>query len=321
MPGDDRLSRPGLLYLLVVYIVWGSTYLAIRVAVREGAGFPPFTLGAMRVLVAGAMLLGLAALGRQRLRPARGELAVLASSGLLLWPAANGLVVLGEMRADSGYAALLVGSMPIWVAIMESHLDRRLPTALLIGSLLIGFGGIGLLAYPVLQHGSRADALAVVALLLAPISWGAGSVLQQRRPVRMPVLAAAGWQQLCGGIGFVAVALLRGEPRPTPTPEAWGAWAYLVVFGSLIGFTSFVQTLRLLPMNVSMTYAYANPVVAVILGHLILREPVTSWTAAGAAMVIIGVAGVFRNRRRGSPPRAGSRSRAESGRTSASARM
>jgi len=294
----EKLSRAGLACLAVVYVVWGSTYLAIRLAVREGAGWPPFTLGGLRVLAAGVALLLIAAALRRPLRPRRRDLGVLLGSGLLLWPLANGLVTWGEQRADSGYAALLVGSMPIWIAIMESHLDRRLPSALLIVSLLAGFAGIGLLAWPVLRHGARADVLSVIALLAAPITWGAGSIWQRRHGVQSPPLVASAWQQLCGGIGFALIALLLREPRPTPTPVAWGAWAYLAVFGSIVAFTCYIQSLRLLPMNVTATYAYVNPVVAVILGRIVLDEPITGWTVGGAGLVILGVAGVFRDRAR-----------------------
>ncbi len=294
----EKLNRTGLACLAVVYVVWGSTYLAIRLAVREGAGFPPFTLGGLRVIVAGlALLLIAAALGRP-LRPRRADLVCLLGSGLLLWPLANGLVTWGEQRADSGLAALLVGSMPIWIAIMESHLDRRLPSALLVAALLTGFAGVGLLAWPVLSHGARADVMSVLALLAAPITWGAGSIWQRRRSLQTAPLVASAWQQLFGGLGFALLAVVLREPRPTPTPVAWGAWAYLAVFGSIVAFTCYVQTLRLLPMNVTATYAYVNPVIAVVLGRLVLGEAITGWTLAGASLVILGVAGVFRDRAR-----------------------
>jgi drug/metabolite transporter (DMT)-like permease len=292
----ERLNRAGLGYLTIVYVIWGSTYLAIRVAVREGAGFPPFILGAMRVFAAAAILIAFALLSRHRVRLTRPELIVLAGSGLLLWTGGNGLVTWGETHADSGLAALLVGSMPIWVAMMEAHLDRRLPTPLLVASLLTGFAGIGLLAAPVLIAGSHAEAWAVIGLLIAPITWGAGSIWQRRRPPQVHPVVASGYQHLFGGIGYTAIALLTREPLPTPTPHAWAAWAYLVVFGSLLGFTSYVQTLRRLPMNVVMTYCYVNPVVAVILGRLILGEAITGWTIGGTALVLLGVAGVFRDR-------------------------
>ncbi len=292
---SQPLSLAGLGYLGVVYLVWGSTYLAIRVAVREGSGFPPFAMGATRLPISGLFLLALAALRGRSLRLPREEWAVVLGSGALLWTAGNGLVAWAEQRADSGYAALVIGSVPLWVAMFEAALDRRAPSLSLLGALLVGFAGIGLLTLPVLQAGARADVLSVLALLGAAVAWSAGSLWQQRRPVSSSPMVSAGYQQLVGGLGLAPLSLAAGEPLPRPTEEAWAAWAYLVLFGSL-AFFAYVQTLRLLPISVSMTYAYVNPVIAVMLGWLILDEPVTGWTLAGAALVLLGVAGVFRER-------------------------
>lgn len=138
------VSWTGLFHLFVVYLVWGSTYLGIRVAVREGSGFPPFLLGASRTLTAAALLFAWNLLRRQRIRPCRNEWMTLLPAGLLLWVGGNGLVNWAEQRADSGYAALLVGAMPIWVVLMESLVDRRRPTLHLIGALIVcGPSGVG----------------------------------------------------------------------------------------------------------------------------------------------------------------------------------
>jgi drug/metabolite transporter (DMT)-like permease len=295
-PSEREANWIGLFHLAVVYLVWGSTYLAIRVAVREGSGFPPFTMAGLRVLAGGSLLLLWSAGGRRRVRLSRQEIAVLGASGLLLWLGGNGLVTWAEQRAHSGHAALLIAAVPIWVALIEAVLDRKVPSGLLIGSLLIGFAGIVLLSVPVLVSGVTADLWSLIAMLLAGLSWGGGTVLQTRKPVALAARVSSGYQQLFAGFGFVLVALLIREPRPDPIPEAWLAWGYLVIFGSVFAFTSFVQALRLLPINVAMTYAYVNPVIAVILGWLILREPITLWTLGGAALVLLGVAGIFRAR-------------------------
>ena len=288
----------GLLHLVVVYIVWGSTYLAIRVAVREGAGWPPFTMAGMRVLVACVILFLWAAAVRGSIRITRREAWTLAAVGALLWVGGNGLVAYAEQRADSGYAALLVGALPIWVAIMEAIIDRRRPSWRLMGALVIGLSGVAVLNGPVLLEGTFEDIIAMIALLLAPLFWGMGSLLQRRRPASVGPEANSAWQQFFGGVALMLTALLAGEGRPTPIPEAWAAWGYLVIFGSVFAFTSFVKALRLLPTPVVMTYAYVNPVVAVFLGWAILREPFTPWTAAGSVLVILGVAGVFHEKRR-----------------------
>ena len=284
------------LHLGIVYLVWGSTYLAIRVAVREGSGFPPFSMGASRVILAGLLLLGWAALSRKRVRPTGRELLILGGSGVLLWSVGNGLVIWAEQRADSSLAALMVGTTPIWAVLIEAALDRRRPSPLLLAGLFSGLMGIGLLSAPVLAGGVRADVLSVVALALAAIAWAMGSVLQNRNPVNLALRVSSGYQHLAGGMGFLVLVLLMREPLPRPQPQALAAWGYLVVFGSLIGFTSYVQTLRQLPMSIATTNAFVNPVIAVILGAALLREPITPWNVSGAALVLLAVAGAFRDR-------------------------
>lgn len=300
-PARQPITAAGLLNLFALYIIWSSTYLAIRIAVREDSGFPPFYMSGLRILAAGVALLAIGFVVRTRLRVTRNELGVLALTAVLLWIGGNGLVSWAEQRAHSGYAALLVGSMPIWVAAMEALLDRTAPSLTLIGALIVGFAGLALLVGPVLAQGVPADVAAVIALLLAPLSWGAGSLLQKRRPVSLGTLVTAGYQNLIGGSALLLVAVLAREPLPHPIPEAWAAWVYLIVFGSIVGFTAFLQVLKQLPMKIVMTYAYVNPVGAVLLGWLLLDEPITPLTVVGAALVLLGVAGVFREQMRAAP--------------------
>jgi drug/metabolite transporter (DMT)-like permease len=283
---------------MVLYTVWSSTYLAIRIAVQPGSGFPAFWMSGTRVLVAGVLVMLWARWRRESLRINRHDAALLAGSALLLWVGGNGLVTFAEQHAASGYAALLVGAIPIWVTAIEALLDRRLPSAGLVAALVTGFAGLAVLTAPVLATGSRADVVAVLALIAAPISWGCGAVLQQRRPVRLPTRVSSAYQQLFGGLALVLLALLVQEPRPAPTQVAWLAWLYLVLFGSVLAFTSFVSALQLLPTRIVMTYAYVNPVFAALLGYMILGEPITVWTVVGTVLVLAGVAGVFRTRYR-----------------------
>jgi drug/metabolite transporter (DMT)-like permease len=296
-----HLPLAGMLNLFVTYVVWGSTYLAIRVAVREGAGWGPFWMGATRVLVAAALLFLFNRIRGARLRPTRFELGVLAVTGLLLWVGGNGAVNWAEQRIDSGLAALIVGTMPIWVAMMESLIDRRRPSLLLSSSLVVGFGGLVVLTYPMLEDGVKSDLLGVMAVIFAAVSWGCGSIIVNRRPIALDPIVISGWQQFVGGVGFTIVALLVREPAPRPTPEAWAAWAYLVVFGSLLAYTSFVYALKLLPTTVVMTYAYVNPVIAVLLGWLILSEPITAYTFVGMVLIVGGVYGVFMDKGKRTP--------------------
>ncbi len=298
MNSEKKVTWSGMLNLMVVYFVWGSTYLAIRVAVRDGSGFPPFALGALRVLPAALILIAWGAASRKRIKISRQEFVTLLFSGLLLWLGGNGLVNWSEQRADSSVAALTIAATPIWVAIIEAILDRRMPSMRFIGALLIGFSGIAVLSWPVLRTGVRADILSILGLLAAGLSWGSGTILQSRRPVGVQSVVSSGYQQLFGGIGFVLIFALSNEPVPNPVPEAWWAWGYLVVFGSIFSFTAYVRAVELLPTSVVMTYPYVNPIIAVILGWVILNEPITTWTLAGAVLVLLGVAGIFHERRR-----------------------
>ena len=297
MSDQKTISKAGLFHLAVVYFVWGSTYLAIRIGVRSGSGFPPFTFAGLRVLTAGILLLLIGKLRGRSILPTGRDVGILAASGFLLWIGGNGLVTWAETQVDSAIAALIVAAVPIWVAGMEAQLDRRIPGARMIISLLVGFAGILVLSMPVLRSGVRADLVSVLALFLASLSWGGGLVLQARQPVSVSRGVSSGYQQIFGGIFFALLVILVGEPQPTPQPQAWAAWGYLVVFGSVFAFTSFISALQLLPTHLVVTYAYVNPVIAVFLGWLLLSEPITLWTAAGALLVFLGVAGVYRGER------------------------
>lgn len=293
---QERSAWHGMIALFVVYIVWGSTYLAIRYAVREGSGFPAFWMAGTRTILGGLILFLLAALSRQSLRLRREDWFITVVTAILLWNGGNGLVTWAEQRASSGYAALVIGTTPLWGVIMESVLHRRRPGVLTVLALLIGFGGLFVLTAPLLATGERADWLATIALLCAPICWSLGSAYQQRHKLTQPIMVSSAYQQVVGGIVFLLLALATGEPAPQPTTEAWLAWGYLVVFGSVIAFTAYVTALRALPLPVVMTYAYVNPVIAVLLGWMLLDEAVTLHTWAGTALILGGVALLMRDR-------------------------
>jgi drug/metabolite transporter (DMT)-like permease len=290
---STSLSTKGLLNLSIVYLVWGSTYLFIRLSVQEGSGFPPFAMAASRTLCASAILFGLALVFRQRLRVSGPQLQVLIISGILLWFGGNGLVVWAERQADSGYAALVVGTTPMWPVILEALLDRKAPSWSLVLFILTGFSGLVVLVTPVIRQGVHLDAAATAALLTATLSWSAGSMLLQRRPPAAGILVISAYQHAFGGLGLTAAMVLTGEPWPQPSTLAWLGWAYLVVFGSLISFTAYITAVHLLPLSVVMTYAYVNPIIAVILGRLVLGERITIFTVMGMALILIGVSGVF----------------------------
>ena len=290
------MNISGLIHLFLVYIVWGSTYLAIRVAVQDGSGFPPMIMSATRVFAGCLILFGLVKfLKRKPIVVPQKELIILAISGLALWWGGNGLVAIAETTVASGYTALIISCTPIWVAIIEALIDRQKPAFLLVISLLVGLTGIVVLNWPSISAGAIGELKGAFLLILAGLSWGAGSIYQKRRSTDSIPEVSSAYQQLFGGIGLLITSWILREPAINPTSSALWAWGYLIVFGSVIAFTSFVKALKLLPPNIVFTYAYVNPVIAVILGYFILNEPITRWTFGGAALVIIGVLGVFKD--------------------------
>jgi drug/metabolite transporter (DMT)-like permease len=294
----NKLNLSGLMHLLIVYIVWGSTYLGIRVAVQEGSGFPPMIMSATRVFAGSLILVALARfIQKQSLRLTKEEWIVLSVSGLALWWGGNGLVAIAEMTVPSGYAALIIACTPIWVAIIESILDKKRPSVFLVISLLIGVAGIAVLNWPAIIAGNLNDLKGLFLLIIAGLSWGAGSIYQKRKNIHTTPEISSAVQQFTGGIALLITSFIISEPTINPVPSAWWAWGYLVIFGSVIAFTSFVKALKLLPPNVVFTYAFVNPVVAVILGFFILGEPITQSTFAGATLVFIGVLGVFKEQK------------------------
>lgn len=290
----DRVTTRGLANLFIVYLVWGSTYLAIRVAVRPGAGVPPFTLGFGRMLIAGFVLLLWGYLSKGIKKPTARELGVFAASGLLLWTGANGMVAWAEQRVDSSFAAVLIATTPLWTVAIESFLDRRKPATKVWVALLIGFAGTAVLSAPRLTTNNSGDIQSIIMLILAPIAWSLGTVLQRRNPTQLPARVSAGFQMIFAAMGFAVLILLTGEDLPRPIPEALFAWGYLIVFGSIIAFTAYVSIVRELPTSLAMTYAYVNPVIAVLLGAWLLSEEVTLNMLIGGGLVVVGVVGVFR---------------------------
>jgi drug/metabolite transporter (DMT)-like permease len=293
---NSSLSNTGLGHLLVVYIIWSSTYLAIRIMMTPGSGFSVWTAGSLRMLLAGLILLIFAAAKHYRIRISLNELLFLFITGILLWFIGNGLIMWVEQGANSGFVALVLGSTPIWSAFIESILNHKKPSRMLMGSLLLSFAGIIALVAPSLVQGSTTELGAGLVVLLSAISWAVGSVLQNRFQIKLEAPVIAAYQHLLGGIGFIFMALVNSQTWPQATPSAWLALSYLIIFGSAIGFTSFVSALQLLPISIAMTYAFVNPVLAQILGWWFLKEPLTIWTLIGTTLVIAGVVRVFQDK-------------------------
>ena len=289
-------SVSGYVHLVIIYLVWGSTYLAIRIGVQDGGGFPPLIMASSRGLVGSFILLILIkSIWNQKLKVGKEHLPLLAITGLLLFMFGTGGVSVAETIVDSGFAALIIGSTPLIVAIIETVIDRQYPSTLFVISLSMGFAGIAVLNGPAIIHQDIGQIKGVIILIIASCSWAIATVIQKRKLTgSSPVLNSA-YQQCIGGCGLMAASLSLGEPLPAPTTPAWIAWGYLVIFGSIIAFTSYVYAIRALPTKIVMTYAYVNPIIAVFLGWLILDEKITSWTLSGAVLIILGVIGVFRD--------------------------
>jgi drug/metabolite transporter (DMT)-like permease len=295
---DERLPRRGLFHLCMVYVLWSTTYTAMRIGVRPSSGFPPFIFGALRFSTAALILLAMARVRGLRLKPTRAELISLCIVGNVLWLGGHGSLLWASQYADSGFICLMSSSVPIWTAVISLFVYRKRLSLPLVISLIIGFGGIAVLCSSSLGEAGNARLSTILALVIGPFAWALGSAVQVRRPTRLDPLVMSGYHQLAAGFGFLAVSLLLREPPPHPVLSAWAAWAYLVVFGSVFAFTSFVVALKLLPINIAMTYAYVNPVLALFLGWALLGESITPWVALGAGLVIMSVFTIFHVRER-----------------------
>lgn len=285
------------LALVVVYLVWGSTYLGIRVVVKEA---PPLTASGARYVVA-ALLLGLLLSFRggpgmdlRRLRVTRRELLGCACVGLFLPVLGNGLVSVGEDRgAPSGVTALLIAIAPLMITVFRFASGDR-PRPLTVLGVLLGLAG---LAYLVLAgrsgaHDEHVPIGAALIVLVASTFWAFGSWVQPRLPLPRDAFVMTVHEMWTGGALLLVAGLARGE-RPHPldySAHVWLAWGYLVVFGSMVAFTAYVWLLGNAPISLVATYAYVNPVVAVILGALILDEPITGAVLVGGAVIVAAVA-------------------------------
>jgi drug/metabolite transporter (DMT)-like permease len=276
--------------LVVVWIVWGSTYLGIRIVVRE---MPPLLTASFRFLCAGA-LMGAVALVVDRRSGWPGPRQWLDYSliGILLLSVGNGLVMWAERTVPSGTAALIVATVPVWILLLDGLRPGGQPWTgrVWIGT-AVGLLGVGLVARP--ETGMDAGHWpAIVGLQVACLAWTVGSLYAQSVPKRLPLASAAAMEMLAGSMVLAALAWLLGED-PTriaeASPRAWAAVAYLVVFGSLVGFTAFAYCLNELPATTVGTYAYVNPVVAVFLGWLILGEALTPGLLTGGALIVLSV--------------------------------
>ncbi len=278
------------LALVSVYVIWGSTYLAIAYLVQS---VPPFLGGGVRFLIAGLFLAAwIAARDRSALRVDRRQLVGTAFVGVLLLAGGNGLIIAAERTVPSGVAALVVASVPLWLVLMRVGTGGRVRTDVVAG-VLVGILGVGVLVIPSGVSGAL-DPAGLLTLIAATLLWAFGTFLSPR--LRMPrnALASTALQMLAAGAVLLVIAAPLGEyarfTLATVSTSSLLALGYLIVFGSLIGFSAYTWLLQHAPVSLVATYAYVNPVVAVVLGALMLQEPITPTMIGGAALILAAVA-------------------------------
>jgi drug/metabolite transporter (DMT)-like permease len=279
----------------LVYVLWGSTYLAIRIAVEH---LSPPTMGALRFITAGLLMLGFRAAGGHRIRVGPRDLLRLAIIGFLLLVSSNVVMGWGETYIATGLAALLLAITPLWLVILDRvslGSERLSPRG--IAGIALGLAGVGVLLWPdVAGHagfGAR-QLFGALLVLCASVSWASGSILSKHWQMPIDPYAASGWQMLFGGAISGSLALAMGNLHRTAFTGPGAArslWAvgYLVVAGSLVGFTAYVWLLKNVPIAKVATYAYVNPIIALLLGYFFHNERMDGYMLAGAVVVIISV--------------------------------
>ncbi|MEU8175062.1 EamA family transporter [Microbispora hainanensis] len=283
------------LALAAVYVVWGSTYLGIAIAIQT---LPPMTSGGLR-FVAAALVLGTVLLVRAvPLRMRWKEFGSAALVGLLLLAGGNGMVAVAEQHISSGLAALLVASTPLWLIVLRTVFRDR-PHVLTLAGVLVGFAGVAFLSLR--GGGASGSGTGIAIVLLGSLSWSVGSFISPRISMPKNPFVASTVEMAVGGVALLVMGLVQGERLHLSTVswQSWTALVYLVLVGSLVGFTSYIWLLGHAPISLVSTYAYVNPVVAVLLGMAVLAEPVTAAMLVAGALIVVGVALVVSTERRG----------------------
>ena len=292
-PTSNRQRRLAWIAWVAVCLIWGTTYLGIRICLET---MPPMLMGGLRWTAAGAMLGAYMAVRGERLPPPRAWKTP-ALLGFLMLVLGNGGVVWAEMFVPSGLAAVVVASSPFWMAGVEAFLpDGERITRRIVLGFLVGFSGIVLLIWPELVTGGVGSAqggfiAGMAALQLACLGWSLGSSYSRRHGRDENVFSATAAQMLAGGLMMLALGTLRGEWGALSfSMRTAGAFAYLTTIGAIGGFVAYTYALRHLPVSLVSLYAYINPIIAVALGVAVLGEPFTSRMAVAAALVLGGVA-------------------------------
>lgn len=298
-----KANTKAYLALTSVCVLWGTTYLAIRTGASH---MPGLMLAAVRQTACGIAVVGYFLLRGYRLPDVR-TLARLAVIGILMLGVGNGLMSWGEQTVNSGLASMLAALNPMGIALFSLIAIRGTRMKPLgTAGLLLGLAGIVIIFYPLLEKpgaGTSGLALGTLLMLLSVVGWSSGSVLASRHPFSLNIFYACGWEFLLGGVVLVIASAVSGQSIPFSQVDqvAWWSMGYLIVFGSLAGFSAYQYALRHLPATQVAIYAYVNPLVALVLGWWLLHEPLNGHILAGALVTLAGVYLVQRSFRRAAP--------------------
>jgi drug/metabolite transporter (DMT)-like permease len=285
----------------IVYFVWGSTYLGIKLAVRT---LPPLLTAGTRFLAAAAVLAAILALARRSLRVRRREALSAAGLGVVLLACGVGMVHVAETRIDSGVAAMIAGSVPLQIVLWRSLARERVPRATVLAA-AVGLVGLALVVGPD-GLGGGSVAVGLLVMLAASVAWSRGSFVSRRLSIPGDPFVATVYEMLGGGAVLVAAGLVAGEAGRLDAdalqPGPLAAWAYLAIVGSVIGFSAYAWLLRNAPISQVVTHQYVNPLVAVALGALLLGERPAPTTLAGAALIVGAVVVTARHEARAASP-------------------
>jgi drug/metabolite transporter (DMT)-like permease len=270
--------------LITVYVIWGSTYLGIAIA---GETIAPLFAASTRFITAGALMVGIVFLRRGTLRVSRRALASCIVIGALL-PGANAVLFFAERDVPTGLASLIIATVPLWVVVLRLAARERLGRPALVG-VGVGFAGVAVLAHP----SGGATTLGIALCLLSALMWSTGTVLSSWLTMPADPFAATAYEMLAGGLLMLPIAVFTVHGF-SPSRASILGWLYLVTFGSIVGYTAYVWLLANAPLSLVSTYAYVNPVVAILLGVLFRGEDLTWRLLIGAATVVAAVALVVR---------------------------
>lgn len=279
----------------LVYVVWGSTYFFIQVAIK---GFPPFLMGAVRFVAAGGLMLSWCAVKGDKLWVKR-DVGTAAVSGLLMLVGGMGIVIWAERTIPSAMVAIIVSIGPLWFVLLDkANWKTNLRSASTVGGLVIGLAGVCLLFGEAIMHSldgdfTREQLISLGLLIFGPGAWALGGLYSKKNPGNSPARLVTGWQMAAAGAAYIPISALHNEfagfnAALVPT-SAWLAIAYLTLFGSIVSFTAYVWLLSVRPATQVSTHAYVNPVIAVLLGVWVGNEQISLWQLIGLGVILLSV--------------------------------